>query len=484
MDGSMRPLTRKDYEGAVQRLGQGLTRYGIPPVPHCRLRAAVMDRFDDTDFLFVHTLLHPPSNIWHTVQLMPKALSLGAAGEAMTSLRLCKSLEEGVAYVKSIAIRAGIILQDIVPLPNGGFEMRSKGVPLFRINPLILDHVAADKVALVNRALRTLRRHGHESLAVSRLRQLPGLQALTADTPDTDSDSDSGPALIAKLPNLVETMRTLLREDAGLKVDWIVTQELVAAMMGATDWSDLTRHSQDALCQLEPVAIVFRDQAGAPEYGHRFFPSPAAAIAGFCEELTRAKVVLFPYYVGCTDGSAVTLYASSIIPHDSVDAAAPPAAARPEYAPLANWRIKISNIPRVEVAPIEVAEVERWLPAQAEAQLRALIEHLLHGRVTPAPSAVPILTAREVEVLGLLAQGKKTKTIALALNIAVGTVQLHLDTIRGKLGVDTRVEAVTQAIAKGLIQQPPSVTGARGCIEGWPALAQGHPNAEPRIMLT
>jgi predicted ATPase/DNA-binding CsgD family transcriptional regulator len=61
------------------------------------------------------------------------------------------------------------------------------------------------------------------------------------------------------------------------------------------------------------------------------------------------------------------------------------------------------------------------------------------------------LTAREVEVLRLVAQGLSSKLIARQLSIARGTVNYHLATVFNKLGVDTRAQAVAVATQRGLL---------------------------------
>ena len=61
------------------------------------------------------------------------------------------------------------------------------------------------------------------------------------------------------------------------------------------------------------------------------------------------------------------------------------------------------------------------------------------------------LTAREIEVLDLLAQGLSNKGIASRLGISDQTVKFHLATIYGKLGTHSRTEAVHQALRRGLI---------------------------------
>ena len=62
------------------------------------------------------------------------------------------------------------------------------------------------------------------------------------------------------------------------------------------------------------------------------------------------------------------------------------------------------------------------------------------------------LSCREVDVLRLLAGGKRNREIASALDITEGTVKLHVSSILGKLEVVDRTEAVTVALRRGLIR--------------------------------
>jgi DNA-binding NarL/FixJ family response regulator len=61
------------------------------------------------------------------------------------------------------------------------------------------------------------------------------------------------------------------------------------------------------------------------------------------------------------------------------------------------------------------------------------------------------LTAREIEVLRLLAQGLANKQIALALGISEHTVKFHIASIYTKLGVNSRTEAVRAGVRHGLV---------------------------------
>ena len=62
------------------------------------------------------------------------------------------------------------------------------------------------------------------------------------------------------------------------------------------------------------------------------------------------------------------------------------------------------------------------------------------------------LTAREEEVLHLLARGRSNKEIASDLNIAARTVKLHVGHILQKQDVMDRTQAVTAALQRGLVR--------------------------------
>jgi NarL family two-component system response regulator LiaR len=59
------------------------------------------------------------------------------------------------------------------------------------------------------------------------------------------------------------------------------------------------------------------------------------------------------------------------------------------------------------------------------------------------------LTSRENDVLTLLAQGQTNKDIAQALFLSVRTVEAHMRTIFGKIGVRSRTEAALWAVRQG-----------------------------------
>jgi NarL family two-component system response regulator YdfI len=74
------------------------------------------------------------------------------------------------------------------------------------------------------------------------------------------------------------------------------------------------------------------------------------------------------------------------------------------------------------------------------------------SRAQPEPNPFDqILTAREIEVLRMMAQGLGNKEIASQLGISDHTVKFHISSIFAKLGVSSRTEAVTVGIRQGLI---------------------------------
>jgi DNA-binding NarL/FixJ family response regulator len=73
----------------------------------------------------------------------------------------------------------------------------------------------------------------------------------------------------------------------------------------------------------------------------------------------------------------------------------------------------------------------------------------------PAPSPAAALTAREKEVLELVARGRSNKEIASALGNAENTVKNQLKNILEKLHLQNRVQAAMFAVREGLAEKPP-----------------------------
>jgi DNA-binding CsgD family transcriptional regulator len=102
----------------------------------------------------------------------------------------------------------------------------------------------------------------------------------------------------------------------------------------------------------------------------------------------------------------------------------------------------LTVMPRPPALTSLQAEVGRngagaWAEAAADAEETGLNE--------------PPLTAREREVLALLAEGASNKAIARALGVSVHTAKFHVAALTEKLGAKGRVEAVAIAIRSGFV---------------------------------
>lgn len=140
-------------------------------------------------------------------------------------------------------------------------------------------------------------------------------------------------------------------------------------------------------------------------------------------------------------------------------------------------RTAANGLPVVLLVPGTAAEwadvlrrgVRAILPANATGpQIAAATEAAANGLVVldpsevltllpaivPAevPAALPeVLTAREIQVLRLLADGLSNKEIAAKLTISEHTIKFHVASIMGKLGATSRTEAVTLGIRHGIV---------------------------------
>ncbi|HQG70375.1 MAG TPA: response regulator transcription factor [Rhodoglobus sp.] len=112
---------------------------------------------------------------------------------------------------------------------------------------------------------------------------------------------------------------------------------------------------------------------------------------------------------------------------------------------------------------IEAGASGYLLKAAPAGEILAGIRSVAAGDVALAPSiaamlvnrvkapAGPTLSARETEVLALVAQGKSNPAIAQALFVSEATIKTHLLHVFEKLNVSDRTRAVTKAMELGLL---------------------------------
>ncbi len=103
-----------------------------------------------------------------------------------------------------------------------------------------------------------------------------------------------------------------------------------------------------------------------------------------------------------------------------------------------------------DVQPQELVRAIRTVHAGDALLSPAVTARLLEQVASAEPVKQP-LTARELEVLGLVARGLPNKQIARELAVSEKTVKTHVSNILAKLGVDDRTQAALYAVRVGLV---------------------------------
>jgi DNA-binding NarL/FixJ family response regulator len=120
------------------------------------------------------------------------------------------------------------------------------------------------------------------------------------------------------------------------------------------------------------------------------------------------------------------------------------------------WRLAFETADRLGAAPLRAAlsdlarraRLRTSVPSRAGAGPRSGAGP--QSGAGPLASPLAGLTAREHEVLRLLAAGRSNKEIAAELFIAPKTASVHVSNILGKLGAASRTEAAAVAHRNGV----------------------------------
>jgi DNA-binding CsgD family transcriptional regulator len=104
----------------------------------------------------------------------------------------------------------------------------------------------------------------------------------------------------------------------------------------------------------------------------------------------------------------------------------------------------------LDPALIRTAEDRGAAMSRSTAAEYALMLTLLNRSATPTPSP-GTLSARERELVTLVAQGHTDAQIAAELHISIRTVRSHLDRIRDKTGCRRRADLTRLALSEGLV---------------------------------
>jgi LuxR family transcriptional regulator, maltose regulon positive regulatory protein len=119
-----------------------------------------------------------------------------------------------------------------------------------------------------------------------------------------------------------------------------------------------------------------------------------------------------------------------------------------EGAPMATLLGELLTTPQAVAVQVSPAFLDRLLEAFEQAG-QAVLPRSRRGAALPG--LVAALSARELEVLGLLAAGKSNQMIAEELVVTLDTVKRHVTHILDKLGAANRTQAVARARELGLL---------------------------------
>ena len=205
------------------------------------------------------------------------------------------------------------------------------------------------------------------------------------------------------------------------------------------------------------IRVLITDDHGVVRQGLRMFLSldPDIQVVGEAsdgrEALEMARelvpdVVLMDLLMPVMDGIAATEEIRRALPEVEVialtsvleDASVTDAI----RAGAIGYLLKDTNVEELHRAVRGAAEGKVFLAPEAAARLI---------REVKAPESPEALTARETEVLELLARGHANKQIASSLYVSEKTVKAHVSAILKKLGVRSRTQAALHAVETGLV---------------------------------
>ena len=129
--------------------------------------------------------------------------------------------------------------------------------------------------------------------------------------------------------------------------------------------------------------------------------------------------------------------------------------------PFAGGQAIAAGVPNATLLPLEgkthlpITLVEGQVVARAIAKFVEAHPPVATGRSdAPAPDLIrarDLLTAREVQVLSIIALGEPNSTIAERLSISVRTVERHVSNLYAKLEIENRAQATGFAIRSGIL---------------------------------
>ena len=331
-------------------------------------------------------------------------------------------------------------------------------------------HVNAGELRTVRGWLDALPREvvrGHAQLSASYAwclvlaGETAGVAGRLADADRALADGrDGGPMMRPAIPTQLALLRSQL---AGLEGD---ASTAVAEARRARDLvppglpAEAEATLRGTAAALLGVALVRAgdDDAAAEAYQEAL---PDLRVAGNALAVGRTIADLAGIDIRRGDPERALRLCQAELERDSAQGTA--TASAPVWAAMARARAELGQAELGEAAArraLELATRAGDAPVARSAQ--ATLERIgrphpsgvgdSHPRLLAGPDwPVEALTAREVEVLRLVALGRSNSQVATELFVTVGTVKSHLHTISGKLGASNRVEAVARGRELGLL---------------------------------
>lgn len=223
-------------------------------------------------------------------------------------------------------------------------------------------------------------------------------------------------------------------------------RSIAAAALAVRESPLVLRTADPILASDEALRIVFWNEG-------------AEKLLGFSED----EVLGTPCcrLVGCASGPAALRYQCECKKLLDRDRSLFPAACDRELRTKSGERVWVNVTTIVTVSQTGLSVLVHLLrDLSRQHALEELLRHVASGAAGMAlrpvdaagtPAGDTGITAREREVIRLLAQGASTDAIASVLSITRRTTRNHIQNILGKLGVHSRLEAVACASTRGLL---------------------------------
>ena len=109
---------------------------------------------------------------------------------------------------------------------------------------------------------------------------------------------------------------------------------------------------------------------------------------------------------------------------------------------VVGWVRKDESLDRLIYVIRGVAGGETWLPPDQTGEVLRLLMRRSDQADNSDEQFLELLTGRERDVLGCLAEGHRRRDVAERLHLSPNTVRTHLQNLMAKLGVHTALEAV------------------------------------------